>query len=250
METTVNIKKLIIIFTHTLVGWVLWVVAMLIYGRGTISCYGWCWVFSTTLLPLIFVVLSLIYFKKFNYTAPFLTAILFTGFEIVGFLVLALLLRSLDEFARVFEGMWISFALIFGSTYLTGVLTVRNANSKVYLALKSIKHLFVEFLTVNNSYPKARKIAVVVISAIVSALGSGIFGLFIGMGVWGMEENATFGAFIGFVVGLVVSICRSIKLLANNYPSWKAIIYSLLMALLISGLFVVFSNLLIVGSPI
>ena len=214
IETTVNIKKLIIIFVYALVGWALWVAKMY---------YGWSTIFNVTVVPIIFAVLSLIYFKKFNYTAPFLTAILFTGFVIVDFLVLAFL-RSLDVIAILSE-LWIPFALIFGSTYLTGVLTVRNANSKVH------------------------KNAVVAISAIVSALGSGVFGLFIGAMGWGMWENATPGAFIGFVVGLVVGICCAIKLLANNYPNWKAIVYSLLMALLISGLFVVVLNFIIVGSP-
>ena len=135
-----NSRKLIIIFVHALVGWALWV-AKMYYGMSTI--------FNVTVVPIIFAVLSLIYFKKFNYTAPFLTAILFTGFVIVDFLVLAFL-RSLDVIAILSE-LWIPFALIFGSTYLTGLLTTGSSNSK------------------------AHKVAVVVVCAITSALGSGIF---------------------------------------------------------------------------
>lgn len=249
METAVNIRKLIIILVHALLGWMLWAAAMLIYGRGNISCYGWCFVLSTSLLPFIFVVLSLIYFKKFNYTAPFLTAMLFTGFMIVGFLVIALLQKSLDEFARTFENLWISFVLIFVSIYLTGVLTVRNANSKVYLALKSIQHVSVGFLAARNTDSKIRKNAVVAISAISSAFGSGVFGIFIGAWGWGLWENATIGVIPGFVVGLIVGIRWPIKLMAEGYASWKAITSSLLMALLISGLFVVVTFLLLEGLP-
>lgn len=244
-----NIKKLIIIFVYALMGWALWVAAMFIYGRGTISCYGWCYVFSTTILPLIFIGLSLIYFKKFNYTTPFLTAILFTGFMIVGFSVLALLLRSLEEFARIFENLWISFALIFVSIYLTGVLTLRDAHSKVYLAFKSIQHLSAAVQAGRNSDSKTHKNVVVAISAIISAFGSGIFGIFIGVWGWRLWENATIGALPGFVVGLIVGIRRPIKLMAEGYANWKTIIYSLLMALLISGLFVVVTFLLLEGLP-
>ena len=244
-----NIRKPIIILVHALLGWALWVAAMLIYGRGTISCYGWCFVFSTTLLPLFFVILSLIYFKKFNYTTPFLTAILFTGFLIVGFLVVELLLGSLNEFARTFENLWISLALIFVSTYLTGVLTLRNVNSNVYSALKSIQHLSVGFFVARNPDSKIHKNAVVAISAIISAIGSGVFGIFIGAWGWGLWENASVGVFPGLVVGLIVGIRWPIKLMTEGYASWKAIIYSLLMALLISGLFVVVTFLLLEGLP-
>jgi hypothetical protein len=176
--------------------------------------------------PIIFAVASLIYFKKFNYTTPLLTAALFTGFVVVvDFFVVALLIsRSLEIYAR-WVRPWIPFALIFGSTYLTGLLTTGSSNSK------------------------AHKVAVVVVCAITSALGSGIFGFFIDVWGWGMYENALLGAYIGFGVGLVVGISWSIYLLVKRYASWKVIRNTLFMALLISGLFVVVSTLYIVGPP-
>jgi len=168
---------------------------------------------------------------------------------IAGFLVLALILRSVDEFARIFEWMWISFALILGSIYLTGILTVRSANSKGYLALKSIMQISAGFLVARNPDSKFHKNAVVVISAIISAFVSGIFGIFIGVWGWGLGENASVGIFPGFVVGLIVGMRWSIKLIADGYASWKAFTSSLSMALLISGLFVVVTFLLLEGLP-
>ena len=61
---------------------------------------------------------------------------------------------------------------------------------------------------------------------------------------WGLLESATLGVIPGFVVGLIVGIRWPIKLMAEGYANWKAIIYSLLMAFLISGLFVVVTFLL------
>ena len=56
------------------------------------------------------------------------TALIFVGFVIiVDFLVVALLInQSLDMFARLL-GTWIPFALIFTSTYLTGLYTKRKS---------------------------------------------------------------------------------------------------------------------------
>jgi hypothetical protein len=77
--------------------------------------------------PIYFAVVSLIYFKKFNYTTPLQTAVLFVGFVMaVDFLVVALLInRSLEMFASLL-GTWIPFALIFTSTYLTGWYSVKS----------------------------------------------------------------------------------------------------------------------------
>jgi hypothetical protein len=77
--------------------------------------------------PIFFILVSLNYFKKFNYTTPLQTALIFVGFVITtDFLVVALLInRSLDMFTSLL-GTWIPFALIFTSTYLTGLYTMRS----------------------------------------------------------------------------------------------------------------------------
>ena len=81
--------------------------------------------------PIFFTIISLIYFQKFNYTTPLQTAMIFVGFVItVDFFVVALIInRSLEMFASLL-GTWIPFALIFASTYMTGLIVQRNAERK------------------------------------------------------------------------------------------------------------------------
>ena len=77
--------------------------------------------------PIYFIILSLIYFKKFNYTKPIATAALFISFVIiVDFFLIALIInKSLDMF-RSFLGTWLPFILIFVSTWTTGKLVTRQ----------------------------------------------------------------------------------------------------------------------------
>ena len=72
--------------------------------------------------PVYFAVVSLIYFRKFNYTTPLSTATSFAGFVMtVDFLIVAMVIkRSLEMFASLL-GTWIPFLLIFISTYVTGL---------------------------------------------------------------------------------------------------------------------------------
>jgi hypothetical protein len=71
--------------------------------------------------PIYFIVVSLIYFKKFNYTTPLTTATIFIAFVVaVDFVLVALVInKSLDMF-RSFLGTWLPFILIFGATWTTG----------------------------------------------------------------------------------------------------------------------------------
>jgi hypothetical protein len=73
--------------------------------------------------PIVFGVLSYIYFKKFNYTSPILTASIFVAIVVLlDFFIVALLInRSFDMFFSPI-GTWIPFTLIFSSTYLVGRL--------------------------------------------------------------------------------------------------------------------------------
>ena len=81
-----------------------------------------------------FAVVSLMFFRKFNYTTPLQTAMIFVGFVIaVDFFVVALLInRSLEMFVSLL-GTWIPFALIFTSTYLTGVSVLKNAKPETVI---------------------------------------------------------------------------------------------------------------------
>ena len=127
-----NMKKLVIIFAHAFIGWVLCAATMGI-GMATMTLEKTLIVHAIG-APIFFAVVSLIYFRKFNYTTPLQTAMIFDGFVIaVDFFVVALLInRSLEMFVSLL-GTWIPFALIFASTYLTGVSVLKNAKTEALI---------------------------------------------------------------------------------------------------------------------
>lgn len=113
-------KKIIIILIHAAIGWAICAAIMGI-GMQLFSM-------KTTLIihaiggPFGFFILSLIYFKKYNYTSPLQTAIIFIAFIIVmDFFIVALLIEKSFEMFKSPFGTWIPFALIFLTTYLTGL---------------------------------------------------------------------------------------------------------------------------------
>jgi len=124
-----SIRKLVTILVHAFVGWALCAATMGI-GMATMSLQN-ALIIHAIGAPIFFTGVSLIYFKKFNYTTPLQTAIFFVGFVIAAdFFVVALLInRSLEMFASLL-GTWIPFALIFTSTYVTGLYTVRKPHVK------------------------------------------------------------------------------------------------------------------------
>jgi hypothetical protein len=124
-----NIRKLVTTFFHAFVGWALCAATMGI-GMATLGLQN-ALVVHAIGAPIFFTLVSLIYFKKFHYTTPLQTAIIFVGFVIaMDFFVVALLMnRSLAMFTSLL-GTWIPFALIFTSTYVTGVYTGRKTQLK------------------------------------------------------------------------------------------------------------------------
>ena len=120
-----SVRAVIIVLAHAFIGWALCAATMGI-GMATLSMQNALIVHAVG-APIFFTVISLIYFHKFNYTSPLRTALIFVGFVItVDFFVVALLInRSLDMFTSLL-GTWIPFALIFLSTYLTGLFSVKN----------------------------------------------------------------------------------------------------------------------------
>ena len=121
-----NTRKILIILAHAFVGWALCTATMVI-GMATMSLESALIVHAIG-APIFFTTISLIYFNKFNYTTPLQTALIFVSFVIVvDFFVVALMInQSLEMFASLL-GTWIPFALIFTSTYVTGLLTVRRS---------------------------------------------------------------------------------------------------------------------------
>jgi len=121
-----KVWKPIIVLGHSLVLWALCGMVMFV-GMEAFSM-------KTALIahliaaPIISVLVSLVYFKKFSYTTPFQTAIIFLAVVIImDFFVVALLIeKSFEMFASVI-GTWAPFALIFVAAYLTGI-SVRKKN--------------------------------------------------------------------------------------------------------------------------
>ena len=128
-----NVKKVIIVLFFAFVGWALCAATMGI-GMAKTSIEN-ALIIHAIGAPIFFFIVSLIYFEKFNYTTPLQTAIIFVGFVItVDFFVVALLInKSLDMFASLL-GTWIPFALIFTSTYVTGLYTVRSFKNKTVVS--------------------------------------------------------------------------------------------------------------------
>lgn len=124
-----TVGKLAILLAHAFVGWALCAATMGI-GMATLSMQATLIVHAIG-APIFFAVVSLVYFRKFNYTSPLQTGLIFVGFVIaVDFFIVALVInKNLEMFASML-GTWIPFALIFTSTYLTGQFTVKRPEPK------------------------------------------------------------------------------------------------------------------------
>jgi hypothetical protein len=80
--------------------------------------------------PIIAIGVSSIYFKKFNYTTPLQTAIIFASVVIAMdvFIVALLIEKSFEMFTSPI-GTWIPISSIFLATYLTGYLRTKRAET-------------------------------------------------------------------------------------------------------------------------
>ena len=116
-----SIKKVLTIFIHAFIGWML--CAALIGTGMSIFEEKVALIVHAVGAPIFFGLISFIYFKRFSYTTPIVTAIIFTIFVItIDFFGVALLfLKSLEMFTS-FTGTWLPFTLIFCSTLLVGTL--------------------------------------------------------------------------------------------------------------------------------
>jgi hypothetical protein len=115
-------RKMFTIFSFAFVGWIL-CFATIGIGMATLPVNSALIVHAIT-APIYFIVISSVYFKKFNYTSPLLTALIFTLFIISldFFLVALVIIKSLAMFESLL-GTWIPFTLIFLVTYLTGSIS-------------------------------------------------------------------------------------------------------------------------------
>jgi hypothetical protein len=119
MESS-TLKKAFVVIGLGVVGWGLCGAIMFIGMEVTSE--------QTTLIlhaigaPIIFAAISWLYFTRFNFTSPLATASIFLLIVIAldFFIVSLLIIKSFENFESIL-GSWIPFALIFLSTYLTGL---------------------------------------------------------------------------------------------------------------------------------
>ena len=125
-----NIKKLVTIGVYALIGWVL-CFATIGIGRALLPLQTALTIHAVA-APIFFLLLSMSYFKRFNYTTPLQTALLFVGIVIaLDFFVVSLLILGSMEMFTSLLGTWIPFALIFTSTYITGLYITRKPQRQV-----------------------------------------------------------------------------------------------------------------------
>ena len=124
-----NARQLAILMGHGFVGWSLCAATM---GIGmALGPLQTVLIIHAIAAPVIFALISYVYFTRFGFTSPLETAVAFVAFVVFMdvFVVALLVLRSFGMFASFF-GTWLPFTLIFLSTFLAGVLLSSRVRGK------------------------------------------------------------------------------------------------------------------------
>lgn len=131
-----SITKPITILAFAFVGWAICGGIMGV-GRAVTSLEN-ALVIHAIGAPIVFGILSFIYFKRFHYTTPLQTAIAFTAFVVFMdvFLIALFVEKSFAMFASVL-GTWIPFIFIFLSTYSTGLYLEKTGTPVAAAKLRS-----------------------------------------------------------------------------------------------------------------
>ncbi len=120
-----GVKSVVIILIHAFIGWCL-CGAIMFVGMEVTSIENTLIIHAIG-AAIFFAVISLIYFRKFSYTSPLQTAIIFVAFVVfMDFFLVALLIEKSFEMFTSVLGTWIPFALIFISTYLMGLFARKH----------------------------------------------------------------------------------------------------------------------------
>ncbi len=123
-------KRVLIIAALGLLGWAL-CGAIMFVGMSLMPM-------RTTLIvhaigaPVIFTLISLLYFKRFGFTTPLQTGIIFLLIVVfVDFFLVALVINKSLEMFQSPLGTWIPFGLIFLSTYVTGSMAEKRSSKNI-----------------------------------------------------------------------------------------------------------------------
>jgi hypothetical protein len=120
-----NAQKTVVILAHSFVGWMLCAATM---GIGmAVTSLNNALIIHALAAPIYFAAISWFYFRKFNFTSPMQTALIFITFVIgMDFVVVAMLINQSFEMFTSLLGTWFPFALIFASTYITGLWVIKT----------------------------------------------------------------------------------------------------------------------------
>ena len=121
----ISLKQGAVILIHAFVGWALCAAIM---GIGiSLTSLQTALILHAVGGPLGFIILSFIYFKKFDFTKPLATAVIFISFVIfMDVFIVALLIEKSFAMFNSILGTWLPFTLIFLVTVFTGRLTRRS----------------------------------------------------------------------------------------------------------------------------
>jgi len=120
-----KMAKSLVILLH---GFIIWSLCGAVMGVGmSTTSLNNALIIHAIAAPIIAILISAIYFKKFNYTTALQTAIIFVAIAILAdvFIVSILINKSFEMFES-FLGTWLVFILISIATYLTGKYVRRN----------------------------------------------------------------------------------------------------------------------------
>lgn len=119
----------IVLLVHALIGWALCGAIMGI-GR-TVTTLDNALVIHAIGVPIVFALITWVYFTRFGYTSPLQTALIYVG-VVVGmdaFLVAPVFEKSYEMFTSLI-GTWVPFGLIFLSPYLAGLVSARQKQTQ------------------------------------------------------------------------------------------------------------------------
>ena len=115
-----NFRQILILAALALLGWAL--CGTIMFVGMTITSIETTLIVHAIGAPVIFSLISLLYFRKFHFTKPLITAVLFLLIVmLMDFFLVALVINKSLEMFQSALGTWIPFALIFLSSYLTGL---------------------------------------------------------------------------------------------------------------------------------
>jgi hypothetical protein len=122
---TLGFKKPAIILTFGISGWAACGIIMFTLLHITTIYLSLIIHFIAT--PFIFLAISNLYFKKFDYTTPFVTAVIFTVIVmILDFFVVAMVIEKNLEMFESVMGTWLPFLFIFLTVWLRGLAIHRG----------------------------------------------------------------------------------------------------------------------------